>query len=1013
MAGTTSSLARALGVCLALASCAVPPPNAYIGGKQSGAALDLGANVAKESCSLQRGATDSPIYCGIYLEPAGRVVTPDQAADPTTFLTNSGWRTAFDGTFLCGSPSQTTLYDSPAATLSCTRRQGGWPHVVLAARIGSSLYVADGSKPLESILPRAIGVMAGKLPETPAPAADAGGLATQRQAAQAVNVEGAGAIAEVELQMSRGALENRRENYAASETAYRTAVSIQERIVGASNPALALPLARQALQVSNQGRFAEANRLYTRAERLAALPDQIDPVARPLVAYLRALDVLNRGNAEQALTLLDTAEHGFAAIVPAEVLEPPPDAASARSGVGRMASNVSEAALLSVQSNRDALYGLIESRRYKAVALSVLGRTQEAEAELNAARTLYAGRDQRLVARYYRTVGMVTPMETDHRRSISELGLAVDTFSRAQPGSMPLAETELLRSIRFGSLGDYTSALPECHEASQTLQRLKSGVPPNMVTPCLHALSLEAAKGDQKALADMFALSQLAQGSITSRQIALASARLAEGARDPKVAEAISERDAASDRLDALYRKRIDLADDKANAVALAALDGDIRKAREVLQNAGQAVQEASPGFAALVQDSVAASDVQALLQPGEAVAVMVLGDDEGWTLLLRKESIRAGRVDGGAKRIDELVKRFRAGMELTADNKPAPFDTDAAHQLYEAVLSPVADGLAGVTMLTVAPTGTLLSVPFGALLTGPVTGDDLSKAPFLIRTMAISHVPSAASFVNLRQGTKTIQATHPWFGMGDFRPPTQKQANATFAVEVCGDSARELAGLSSLPGARKELEVARKLEGADAGDQLLGANFTSKKVLSSNLQDYRIVHFATHAILPGELRCQSEPAVLTSTPPDAPDATGAMLTASEIELMHLDAELVILAACNTGGENGGGAGESLSGLARSFFFAGARSLLVTHWDANDASTTYLTALFLQKFQANPDAGPAAALAAAQRQMLDEAVGDDAIQAHPYYWAVEALIGGRGRVAPAKMADSVRPRAGG
>ena len=57
--------------------------------------------------------------------------------------------------------------------------------------------------------------------------------------------------------------------------------------------------------------------------------------------------------------------------------------------------------------------------------------------------------------------------------------------------------------------------------------------------------------------------------------------------------------------------------------------------------------------------------------------------------------------------------------------------------------------------------------------------------------------------------------------------------------------------------------------------------------------------------------------------------------------------ELVILAACNTGGENGGGAGESLSGLARAFFFAGARSLLVTHWDANDATTTYLTALFL------------------------------------------------------------------
>jgi CHAT domain-containing protein len=135
---------------------------------------------------------------------------------------------------------------------------------------------------------------------------------------------------------------------------------------------------------------------------------------------------------------------------------------------------------------------------------------------------------------------------------------------------------------------------------------------------------------------------------------------------------------------------------------------------------------------------------------------------------------------------------------------------------------------------------------------------------------------------------------------------------------------------------------------------------------------------------------------VLTSTPEGAPDASGGLLTASQIAQMDLNAELVILAACNTGGDVSAGAGESLSGLARSFFFAGARSLLVTHWDANDASTTYLTALFLGSLQGNPAAGPAAALAAAQRRMLDEAVGTNAAAGHPFYWAVLALIGGRG-----------------
>ena len=179
--------------------------------------------------------------------------------------------------------------------------------------------------------------------------------------------------------------------------------------------------------------------------------------------------------------------------------------------------------------------------------------------------------------------------------------------------------------------------------------------------------------------------------------------------------------------------------------------------------------------------------------------------------------------------------------------------------------------------------------------------------------------------------------------------------------------------------------------------------------MLATPLTDYRIVHFATHAILPGELRCQTEPAVLTSTAAEAPDAGGAMLPASQIQLMHLDAELVILAACNTGGENGNGAGESLSGLARAFFFAGARSLLVTHWEANDMTTTYLTALFLQALQAHPEAGPAAALAVSQRRMLEEVTGRAAVQAHPYYWAVEALIGGRGAAGAPKWPTAATP----
>jgi CHAT domain-containing protein len=985
---------------LAVAGCARPPPDAYMhtGGGSGGRALDVGRNAAHEACTLQTDDTGGRIYCGTYLQPAGHVLKDAQAVDPAAFVANSPWRIAFDRRFQCGSASPTTVLDAPGVAMACTQRQGGWPYVVLAARLGDALYVADGVKPVEPTMARAIGVVAGRLPAVPvAAASDTSGLATQRAAEAAINAQGAGAMAEVDRQMARGAKENQEGNYAAAEAAYRAATTLQERAVGQNNPALAVPLARLALQISNQGRFSESDDLFAQATRLASSPDQIDPVALPSVQHLEALDQLNRNHPAEALALLDKAEQGFAANVPPDALVPRRTAG--RTSVDRLADNAVDAALLQDQTTAAALNGLIETRRYRAVALLGLGRTADAAAALAAARSLYEGRDPRLAARFYRTAGMAAAAAGQGAAAVSDLGLAVDKFATALPDSLPLAKTELLRADELSNNGRYDVAIPLCRDAARTLQSLKAGAEPALIVPCLHALSTEIPKtadAAQPVLLEMFDFAQLSQGSITSRQIAVATARLAEGARDPRVAEAIRHRDLVNDQLDALNRKRADLSADKGNQNALSALDEQIGKTREELNDAGTALQAAAPGFAALVQETVSAKEAQSLLAPHEALVSVVMAPKEGWVFLLRRDHLVVGRLDGGADRVNALVTRFRKSVEPGADNQPPPFDIAAAQDLYTTVLGPVASGLADATALDVAPSGTLLSIPFGALLTGPATADAFDKAPFLIRRMTVSHVPSIASFVNLRQSAKTAQAPEPWFGMGDYRAPTLKQAIASFPPETCGQSARLLAGLPPLPGSERELDVARKLLGAGANDEMLGANFTAKNVRAAPLNRYRVLHFATHAVLPGELRCQSEPAVLTSTPDGAPDASGGLLTASQIAQLDLNAELVILAACNTGGGAEAGAGESLSGLARSFFFAGARALLVTHWDANDASTTYLTALFLGGLHDNPAAGPAAALASAQRRMLNEATGANAAAGHPFYWAVVALIGGRG-----------------
>ena len=96
--------------------------------------------------------------------------------------------------------------------------------------------------------------------------------------------------------------------------------------------------------------------------------------------------------------------------------------------------------------------------------------------------------------------------------------------------------------------------------------------------------------------------------------------------------------------------------------------------------------------------------------------------------------------------------------------------------------------------------------------------------------------------------------------------------------------------------------------------DELLNTAFTADAVRRVALQDYRILHFATHALLPAELRCQNQPAIVTSAPAGARNASGALLTASDVAGLDLDANVVILSACNSGGPGNTTSGESLSG---------------------------------------------------------------------------------------------------
>ncbi len=1012
-------------------ACQAPPPESYVKGAEKtakpAAQVAIGKNSVGEDCTQQAEAGQSAdVFCGTWQQPSARIRSggAGTAGDIAQLATASQWRSGIDNRFRCDPPVATTILGGqPAELMQCTRLVGGWAHVAMVVLVNGTIWYADGVLPVAQVMERSIGVLAGVArADAVAPTSGADALLASRLAAKAFS---SGDIGQFDGLMAAGTRANLADNPGAAESAFRAALALQQKALGKDNPNTSTALMSLALELSNEGRYAEADSMFTDAGKLA--PGSEDASARARLLHYRGLDALNQGQLEQALALLTEADAAYAGIIPADALAARARTTQAanpfvRAGQIRLADLLPSQDLVTDPKAQSALLGLIEVRRNRGVVLRIMGRPQEADAVLKSATDLARGNGLArpiLNARLYRTSGMAAAAQGQGDQALADLLLSTAAFDRSLPGSKPLADTYLLRARELVKGGQSAAALPICRNAVQSLAALKAGTTSVLMASCLDVYAAEAAKQkdqSQTLLAEMFTAAQLAQGGITSQQIAQATARLSENSRDPKVAEAIRHRQDASAKLSDLYRRRDELADAQRQGATIAPtatssadLDKQISDAQSTLADADAALQAASPNYGQLVQQVVSAKDVFAALHSDEAFAAITLSEDDGWVFLLRNGSISVSKVDGGIKQIAELVRRVRAGIELTTNQLPT-FDVADAQKLYQLTLGGVAASLDGVKSLVVSPAGPLLSLPFEVLLTGPADATALADAPWLVRKFTLAHVPAPSNFVSLRKVATGSRASRPWFGFGDFHPVTLAQAEKTFSGAGCGESAKLLAGLPPLPYARKELDAARALLGADASDELLGPAFTADTVLKAKLKDYRILQFSTHALLPAELRCQSEPAIVTSAPANATNASGALLTASEVVGLDLDADLVILSACNSGGPGGTTAGESLSGLARAFFYAGARSLEVTHWSVNDQVAAFLVADTLRRIKADPNLGIAGALRNAQLAMLEDAgKGLPAEIAHPFFWAPFAVIGEGGNRGPVSAQRHVSP----
>ena len=203
---------------------------------------------------------------------------------------------------------------------------------------------------------------------------------------------------------------------------------------------------------------------------------------------------------------------------------------------------------------------------------------------------------------------------------------------------------------------------------------------------------------------------------------------------------------------------------------------------------------------------------------------------------------------------------------------------------------------------------------------------------------------------------------------------------------------------LSRLPGTATELEGIRQALGASPESVRLGARSTEAVVKDSDLSRVQVLAFATHGLMSGELYSGAEAGLVFTPPKKESVKDDGYLTASEIMNLRLNTDWVILSACNTAAGDGTIGASGLSGLARSFFYAGARNLLVSHWPVRDDVAEKITVEAIRLKRERPELSRPEALRLAMRKVRDDPSHDSPNDtwAHPNAWAPFSLVGDGG-----------------
>jgi CHAT domain-containing protein len=965
---------------LLLAAAAI----AAIGGSAGAdtANIPLGNGLGGEACHANEAALQSKaqdIFCGNGSDASGQLslaalpqALPADASARQAALAAAGKGLVDPAQLRCDAPQ---WLDNSTALYLCNVQSNSWPRIVIVNGDGTTLYRAQGLPSMAPVLLEAIARASGK--PTGQQASTAAVAAVRAKYAADIASANAGDFSGYAHLIEMGRLAGGADDYAQAEAAYRSALEIETRLFGPDSEPVGETLAELALQVSNQGRFDEAQALFQRANPII---QSSSPSARARLASYLALDAANRRNFADALKFARQATAARRAEVNASV------AASSNGGPPAMSRGE-----------------LAHSLRIEAEMALRLGDLASAQAAADEA--LWIVSEEGGLPLWWRpeTVALMGEVNARQGRVVvaeRDFKDAVSLDKKLFGDTAPTARMELKLGAFYADEQVYPAAIENFRAAFAILAKdpvARAQLVPDQIAPFITAAA--ASNGDHSLDAEIFRASQLAGSDVADQTIARVAARRA--TVDPELKALVEQADDAARTRDAA---RMDLAaeyakpDDERDGTREKALDTQLSTASAQAETLNAKLHTSYPSYASLADPGPAElADVKARLGNGEAFLTYVIGAKSSYALLVTQNGLVVRKLDATDLQLSSDVNALRAAFIPRLGRLP-DFSIKSSYALDRELLGPLDDDLGGVDHLVVATNGDLSNLPFALLVTSePREGQEhaYTQAAWLVRKMAVSQEPSARAWLLLHSEARNAQAPQPFFGVGDPAfsggAPSGTNAMAALATSCQSNGAvspEMLRALAPLPDTKHEVETVGAALGASPNSLLLGPSATESAVLGENLAQYRIVYFATHGLLPGELHCQSEPALVLS-PPQGTAAPGndGMLYASQIAGLKLNADLVVLSACNTaaagGTRFGGGA---LEGLADSFFDAGARAVLASHWEVPSASTVKLmTGVFDRK---RAGIGYAEALRQAQLQLIAQGP-----TAHPFNWAAFTLIG--------------------